>query len=158
MSKLNLNNDMCICIGIEIEKGIYNKTIRDAKNKRIERKWSCKKFKELYKMLYLKVYQNIKTNKNSKWIREKLLSKEFKAVEIASKTPQELYPEYWAEIELTLQEKHHRKKVEEVSEGLFTCGVCKSKKTTYTQAQTRCADEPMTTFVCCLDCGKRWKC
>ncbi|KAM6948991.1 transcription elongation factor A protein 1 [Aplochiton taeniatus] len=40
---------------------------------------------------------------------------------------------------------------------LFTCGKCKGKKCTYTQVQTRSADEPMTTFVFCNDCGNRWK-
>lgn len=43
-------------------------------------------------------------------------------------------------------------------DGLFTCGKCKLKKCTYTQAQTRSADEPMTTFVLCCNCGHRWKC
>lgn len=41
---------------------------------------------------------------------------------------------------------------------LFTCSRCKSIKTTSTQKQTRSADEPMTVFVFCLNCGKRWKC
>lgn len=41
---------------------------------------------------------------------------------------------------------------------LFTCSRCKSTKTTSTQKQTRSADEPMTVFVLCLNCGKRWKC
>ncbi|KAK5889245.1 transcription elongation factor A protein 1 [Pseudochaenichthys georgianus] len=40
---------------------------------------------------------------------------------------------------------------------LFTCGKCKGKCCTYTQVQTRSADEPMTTFVFCNDCGNRWK-
>merc|ERR1712194_422590 len=34
--------------------------------------------------------------------------------------------------------------------GLFTCGKCKSTRTTYYQLQTRSSDEPMTTFVQCL--------
>jgi len=42
--------------------------------------------------------------------------------------------------------------------GMFTCGKCKSNRTVYNQAQTRCADEPMTTFVTCVACGNRWKC
>ncbi|CAN0260896.1 unnamed protein product [Ectocarpus sp. 6 AP-2014] len=43
------------------------------------------------------------------------------------------------------------------TEGMFECGRCKSTKTTYTQKQTRSADEPMTTFVTCSNCKNRWK-
>ena len=37
------------------------------------------------------------------------------------------------------------------------CGKCRQKKVSYTQAQTRSADEPMTTFCTCENCGNRWK-
>ena len=37
------------------------------------------------------------------------------------------------------------------------CGKCKQYKVSYTQAQTRSADEPLTTFCECMSCGKRWK-
>ena len=40
----------------------------------------------------------------------------------------------------------------------FKCRKCHSNKCTYYQAQTKSADEPMTTFVSCIDCGNRWKC
>jgi len=40
---------------------------------------------------------------------------------------------------------------------MFKCGRCHKKNCTYTQAQTRSADEPMTTFVYCRECGNRWK-
>ena len=40
---------------------------------------------------------------------------------------------------------------------IFKCGKCKQRKTTYYQMQTRSADEPMTTFVTCLNCDNRWK-
>ncbi|KAI4139466.1 MAG: hypothetical protein L6R39_006274 [Caloplaca ligustica] len=39
----------------------------------------------------------------------------------------------------------------------FECGKCKQKKVAYNQAQTRSADEPMTTFCECQNCGNRWK-
>ena len=39
----------------------------------------------------------------------------------------------------------------------LTCGRCKQKKVSYSQAQTRSADEPMTTFCECTVCGNRWK-
>merc|ERR1719410_882608 len=35
----------------------------------------------------------------------------------------------------------------------YKCGRCKPRKCKYSQAQTRSADEPMTTFVTCLVCG-----
>lgn len=39
----------------------------------------------------------------------------------------------------------------------FRCGKCGKNETTYYQLQTRSADEPMTTFVTCVNCGNRWK-
>lgn len=40
---------------------------------------------------------------------------------------------------------------------MFKCGKCKGRKCTYFQMQTRSADEPMTTFVTCVNCGNHWK-
>lgn len=40
---------------------------------------------------------------------------------------------------------------------MFRCSRCKNRKTTYSQLQTRSADEPMTTFVTCVVCKHRWK-
>jgi transcription elongation factor S-II len=42
-------------------------------------------------------------------------------------------------------------------EGTLICGKCKGRNTEYTQKQTRSADEPMTVFALCNDCGHRWR-
>lgn len=55
-------------------------------------------------------------------------------------------------------QREDARKAETSYEGLFKCGKCKSKKTTYYQMQTRSADEPMTTFITCMECANRWKC
>ena len=39
---------------------------------------------------------------------------------------------------------------------LLKCGQCKKSNCTYNQLQTRSADEPMTTFVMCNECGHRY--
>jgi DNA-directed RNA polymerase subunit M/transcription elongation factor TFIIS len=44
-----------------------------------------------------------------------------------------------------------------VASELFTCSRCKKNQCSYYQLQTRSADEPMTTFITCLNCNKRWK-
>jgi len=40
---------------------------------------------------------------------------------------------------------------------LLKCNKCHQRNCTYSQIQTRSADEPMTTFVLCNHCGNRWK-
>jgi len=44
-----------------------------------------------------------------------------------------------------------------VESSMFRCGKCKQKKCTFYEMQTRSADEPMTAFITCLNCGNRWK-
>ncbi|XP_037093087.1 transcription elongation factor S-II-like isoform X2 [Pollicipes pollicipes] len=47
--------------------------------------------------------------------------------------------------------------VQGTSTDLLKCGKCGKRNCTYNQIQTRSADEPMTTFVMCNECGHRWK-
>jgi len=47
--------------------------------------------------------------------------------------------------------------VEGTKTDLLKCSKCGKRNCTYNQLQTRSADEPMTTFVLCNECGNRWK-
>lgn len=42
-------------------------------------------------------------------------------------------------------------------ESEFKCRRCKGTRTSHYAMQTRSSDEPMTVFVCCLNCGCRWR-
>ena len=48
-------------------------------------------------------------------------------------------------------------KIERRLDSEFKCRKCKSNNCSHYQMQTRSADEPMTTFVNCMDCGNRWR-
>ena len=75
-------------------------------------------------------------------------------------THQEMLPSRW---EPLIKKKEERDKEKyapklEANTDNYTCRKCGSKKCSYYQLQTRSADEPMTTYVTCIDCGTRWKC
>jgi transcription elongation factor S-II len=40
---------------------------------------------------------------------------------------------------------------------MYECRKCHKRKCTIRQMQTRSADEPMTTFVKCVECGNEWR-
>jgi DNA-directed RNA polymerase subunit M/transcription elongation factor TFIIS len=73
--------------------------------------------------------------------------------------PEHLYPELWETLLLKNAKKMAALGKEKDQQGtsMFKCGKCKLNNCTYFQMQTRSADEPMTTFVCCLNCSNRWK-
>jgi len=89
-----------------------------------------------------------------------LNNNEIKPHQIAFMTHQELDPEKWDKL-IQLKMKRDKYKYEtnlEAATDTFKCRKCYSNKCTYYQMQTRSADEPMTTFVTCINCGNRWKC
>ena len=101
------------------------------------------------------IVHNIKDKK----LYNKLINKEIKAHELAFLSHEEMRPDIWKElIELKkIKDENKFSPKIEASTDDFTCFKCKSNKCTFYQLQTRSADEPMTTFVTCLNCGTRWK-
>lgn len=143
-----------------MEKSIYNTTIKEARAKLVERSWSSQQFKWLYKKNYMKVYGNIKLNKNADFVLGKIKYGLWEPENIVSMKPQELFPDMWEDIIVKSARKMELLSRENNVQGtsMFKCGKCKKNNCTYYQMQTRSADEPMTTFVTCLNCSKRWKC
>ena len=145
-----------IIVSRNIEKSIYNKTIETSTEYKIIKRWDNKFFVLLYVDKFKMIYFNLKNPD----ILKKILNKTIKSSDFAFKSHQELYPEKWDKL---IEEKKQRLENKyfpkiEASTDNFICRKCKSNKCTYYQLQTRSADEPMTTYVTCIDCGSRWKC
>ena len=143
-------------LSTNIEKSIYNYCIQTSEKKQIIKKWSNPYFVQLY----LDKLKTIIFNLKSKQLIFRLLNKDIDSKQIAFINYTELQPEKWSELlhdkDIRLENRYFPKI--EASTDNFTCGKCKSNKCTYYQLQTRSADEPMTTFVTCINCGNRWKC
>ena len=140
-----------------LEKGLFNETIIYCKTNKLELKWSNPIFLKKYSQLARKIVANITYTMNSSNVKEKILDGTWKAEHIAAMTHEQLNPDFHAKLKLEIMKKYIVQNPEQEHDGFFKCGNCKSMKTTYTQAQTRSADEPMTTFVTCLNCDRHWK-
>lgn len=116
-------------------------------------------FKNTYKCKFLSVKNSLLRNDA---LKTKIQQKVLKSSEAINLKPWESEPEgpYAQALETRMHRELRKEwftKEQQNQRGFFKCR-CGSDKTTYQQAQTRSADEPMTTFVSCMTCGKNWKC
>ena len=143
-------------ISRNIERGVFNFALKESTTKKLLKKWENPFFVNIYLDRMKTIYTNIQYEP----LKELIQSGNIKTSELAFMTHQEMRPDKWNNM---IEEKNKRDKckyetVIEAATDTFKCRKCKSNKCTYYQMQTRSADEPMTTFVSCLDCGCRWKC
>ncbi|XP_071333583.1 transcription elongation factor A protein 2 isoform X1 [Trachinotus anak] len=103
---------------------------------------------------------NLKDQKNPD-LRRNVLCGNISPQRIASMTAEDMASAELKQMREALTKEsireHQLSKVGGSETDMFICNKCHGKSCTYTQVQTRSADEPMTTFVLCNSCGNRWK-
>lgn len=143
-----------------IEKECYNECIQYATDNGIIKKWENQPFLNLYVQKSRILFNNIdkKSHVKNNFLLDKVISNQITPEMLVKMNYQEINPEYWNPI-IERMNKLENKKLEPIKNytTMYKCGHCKERKCTYTEAQTRSADEPMTTFVTCLVCKHRWK-
>lgn len=154
-NKLELNENRAR----NFEIGLYNYTIKESKKRKIIRKWENPYFVLIYKDKFRSIWNNLFNNSSSEDLIKKIKNNEIKTYDLAMMSHQELNMNMWRDL---INKKINRDKnmgEDNLSAATdeFKCYKCKKRKCTYYQMQTRSADEPITTFVSCLNCGNRWK-
>jgi len=139
-----------------MEKGIFNYSLKEATACKLVKKWD----NPLFVCLYMDRLRSVYINLNNPKLCDIISKKVVRAHEIAFMTHQEMDPDRWSEL-IESKIKRDKKKYETrmaAATDTFKCRNCKSNECTYYQLQTRSADEPMTTFVTCINCGNKWRC
>lgn len=131
----------------EIERAILDRCVRDAQTWLVDIDWETPAFREMYRSRAMTLYPHrhlIATMGLSGFVNS---------------TPVDQEPNKWRDILQKVLEKDKAKYSKKVTANIeMFCRSCKKKsKCDYYQVQTRSADEPMTTFVTCLECDTKWK-
>jgi len=113
-----------------------------------------------YKAKFRQLHFNLKDDKNPD-LRRRVLEGGVAAEELIEMAPEELASDAKREDNQRIRERKlfdaAPYSAKQATTDQFQCGKCRQRKCTYYQMQTRSADEPMTTFVSCLNCNNRWK-
>lgn len=145
----------------ELERSMYNGAIRRASQRHIGKVWAHAPFLELYTMFAKQISVNLLP---TAYVNNTELFAKYKAGEVTFKDISEmdsyqLFEDRWKDcfLEQQIREKRQLEGNKAMATDRFLCKRCHKRECTYYELQTRSADEPMTIFITCLNCGKHWK-
>lgn len=146
----------------QLERGVYNWTIDYADQHKIVKNWKNPRFKMTYAAKARSVFSNLDVNGyvGNQRLRDRMtVDQEFQAQQVAYLRPDHAFPERWkAHLDLKLRRDEHvfEEKPAAMTDQ-YKCSRCKKRETIYQELQLRSADEPMSLFITCLNCGHRWR-
>jgi DNA-directed RNA polymerase subunit M/transcription elongation factor TFIIS len=146
---------------IELEHHIYNSSLIVASKKHILKNWSYPLFQEIYSSLARVIIGNLNPTSyiQNKGLFERFQQGKATLEEIANFGFSDLYPEIWKDLSIRQFEREKRQLEgnRSMATDRFECKRCHKSECTYYELQTRSADEPMTIFIQCVNCGKHWR-
>lgn len=143
-----------------LEEIIFKKSLETSDKEQIRKAWSNTGYRDIYFAIGRRLLGNLNphTYVKNTGLWERYSTKELTLEQIATQNYYELCPDVWQQM-VDRQAKRERIQLEgdfSRATDKYFCMGCKMRKCTYYELQTRSADEPMTIFIHCLNCGKRW--
>lgn len=137
-----------------IVNGICEYALVTITNKSYENEYSEFIFYDKFRMLYDNINPNSRiSNKN---FIEDIKSETFSPQLVPFLSPDQIFPEHWVNIHKKIEKREEAVKNMATTDQ-YECKYCHSRRSRVTQFQIRCADEPMTTFITCMNCYRTSK-
>lgn len=143
--------------GRNAEKSIYNYAVRAADSQNIVKRWNNEPFVELYVGRVRAIYSNLRRDN---FLKTEIDAKRIKASDLGSLSHPEMAPNKWKKViedKIARDQLNQEVLVDATATDEYLCRRCNKRKCTFYELQTRSGDEPMTTFVHCLNCGNHWR-
>lgn len=137
----------------KLENHVLRRCDRDARLWEVDATWDNVPFVRMYQSRCAHLYRHLPS-----W-KERIVSGDVSVEQYAIMTEVDLNPGQWQEaLEKAFAREMNTMATQKSASITLYCQRCKRQTSCdYYQLQTRSADEPMTTFVTCLECDKRWK-
>lgn len=157
LSELLENNELAV----QLEESILHVVCEQAIKENIDVDWNNRVFWNMYRSRAISFYEyglRATSSDDGKWMLM-LKQREITTREFAEMNAVDLCPSRWKDAVERIIESEKKLYSKNENAAIFMwCSACKKKtKCDYYQMQTRSADEPMTTFVTCLECDRKWK-
>lgn len=146
---------------LKLEVAIFRSAFDQAKRHCVPRNWKSQPFQDLYKQTARQILWNIHPDSPmpNPRLLQRIKEKEFPLEALGSMSAYDMYPEHWRELadKQLIREQKILEGNKSRATDQFKCRRCGKQECTFYEMQTRSADEPMTIFITCINCGKRWR-
>jgi DNA-directed RNA polymerase subunit M/transcription elongation factor TFIIS len=155
-AKLLNKNDI-----LKLEKSILGSAITDANKKLVLKSFDNSLFRICYMNAVRRIVSNLdpKCYVNNTQLLEKIKNKDIDIEILSQMNSMDYAPYLYVDMRerQLLREQQQLEGNKAMATDLFKCNRCKKRETTFYELQTRSADEPMTKFITCVNCGNHWR-
>jgi transcription elongation factor S-II len=163
---LNLCKERLGTVFTKAELARFEKTILESALADANKKFVLKNFDNgLFTVCYMNAARRILSNLDPKsyvqnlHLLEKVKTKDINIELLSQMNTTDYAPHLYSAMRdrQLLREQQQLEGNKAMATDLFKCNRCKKRETTFYELQTRSADEPMTKFITCVNCGNHWR-
>lgn len=146
---------------LQLESIVYNSSLQEAHKKHITPHWKCQVFYYLYTMKMRSIVGNLIPTSYVKndYLLSEIEGQSISVESLSTMNPYQMNNSLWKDYIHRRQQREKRQLEgnKAMATEQFLCKGCWKRECTYYEMQTRSADEPMTIFITCMNCGKHWR-